>query len=70
MSGSAASGVAAPIVAVVGGLVSLGATIASAFEKKKKPPSPPPPPTSNQNTGTQIGGNLRQDQGDSGVGLY
>jgi hypothetical protein len=70
MAGSAASGVAAPIVAVVGGLVSLGATIASAFEKKPKAKSPPPPPTSNQNQGAQMGGNLRQDQGDSGVGLY
>lgn len=72
MAGSAASGVAAPIVAVVGGLVSLGATIASAFEKKPKAKAPTPPPviSSNQNQGAQMGGNLRQDQGDSGVGLY
>ena len=71
MAGSAASGVAAPLVAVVGGLVSLGATIASAFEKPKKTTTTPTPViSSNQNQGSQMGGNLRQDQGDSGVGLY
>ncbi len=66
MASSELGGVAAPAVAVVGGLVSLGAEIAKAFTPQTQAPKPPPvqaaPPAS-----MQVGVNLTQNQGDSGI---
>ena len=66
MASSELGGVAAPAVAVVGGLVSLGAEIAKAFTPQTQAPKPPPPVQAPPPS-MQVGVNLSQNQGDSGV---
>ena len=61
-------GIAAPAIAVTGGLISLGAEIAKAFTPQTKAPSPTPPAVqSAPPPSMQVGVNLSQNQGDSGV---
>lgn len=61
-------GVAAPAVAVVGGLISLGSEIAKVFTPQTKQAPPAPPPVQSAAPASmQIGVNLSQNQGDSGV---
>jgi len=66
MASSELGGGAAPAVAVVGGLVSLGAEIAKAFTPQTQAPKPPPPVQAPPPS-MQVGVNLSQNQGDSGV---
>jgi len=63
---AAFSGPAAPIIGLIGGLVSLGTTIAGLFHKKPPPvkEAPPPPPT------TSVGGNLRDTLSGMGAGIF
>ena len=63
---AAFSGPAAPIVGLVGGLVSLGTTIAGLFHHKPSPQkqAPPPAPTSS------VGGNLQNSSSGFGGGIF
>jgi hypothetical protein len=60
------AGAGAPIVALVGGLVTLGTTIAGLFHHKPPPTkeAPPPPPTSS------IGGSMRDTVSGYGAGIF
>jgi hypothetical protein len=62
---AAFAGPAAPIIGVIGGLVTLGTTIAGLFHHAPPPTkvAPPPPPTSS------IGGNLKDTQSGMGASL-
>jgi len=63
---AAFSGPAAPIVGLIGGLVSLGTTIAGLFHHKPSPQkqAPPPAPTSS------VGGNLQDSLSGMGGGIF
>lgn len=63
---AAFSGPAAPIIGLIGGLVSLGTTIAGLFHKKPPPQkvAPPPAPT------TSVGGNLKDTLSGMGGGIF
>jgi hypothetical protein len=63
---AAFSGPAAPIIGLVGGLVSLGTTIADLFHKKPPPKEEAPPPVAV----TSIGGNLRDSVSGMGGGIF
>ena len=60
------AGPAAPIVGLVGGLITLGTTIAGLFHHKPPPTkeAPPPPPTSS------IGGSMRDTVSGYGAGIF
>ena len=60
------AGPAAPIVGLVGGLISLGTTIAGLFHKKPPPKKEAPPPAQAQS----IGANLSSTQSMGGAGIY
>jgi len=63
---AAFSGPAAPVIGLIGGLVSLGTTIAGLFHHKPSPQkqAPPPAPTSS------VGGNLQNSQSGFGAGIF
>jgi hypothetical protein len=63
---AAFSGPAAPIIGLVGGLVSLGTTIADLFHKKPPPKEEAPPPVAV----ASIGGNLRDSVSGMGGGIF
>jgi hypothetical protein len=59
------AGPAAPLVALVGGLVSLGTTIAGLFHHKPKPKTPPPSKVNTMNVGANLSSTLS-----TGAGVY
>jgi hypothetical protein len=59
------AGPAAPLVALVGGLVSLGTTIAGLFHHKPKPVTPPPSKVNTMNVGANLSSTLS-----TGAGVY
>ena len=59
------AGPAAPLVALVGGLVSLGTTIAGLFHHKPKPTTPPPSSVNTMNVGANLSSTLS-----AGAGVY
>ena len=63
---AAFSGPAAPLLGLVGGLISLGTTIAGLFHKKPPPvkEAPPPAPT------VSVGGNLKDSLSGMGAGIF
>jgi len=63
---AAFAGPAAPIIGLIGGLVSLGTTIAGLFHKKPPPvkEAPPPAPVSS------VGGNLKDSLSGMGAGIF
>ena len=63
---SGMAGPAAPIVALIGGLVSLGTTIAGLFHKKPPPKKEAPPPAQSMS----VGANLQQSATMGGAGIY
>jgi hypothetical protein len=63
---AAFSGPAAPIIGLVGGLISLGTTIAGLFHKKPPPVKVAPPPVAT----TSVGGNLKDVSSGMGGGIF
>jgi hypothetical protein len=59
------AGPAAPLVALVGGLISLGTTIAGLFHHKPKPKTPPPSKVNTMNVGANLSSTLS-----TGAGVY
>lgn len=63
---AAFSGPAAPIIGLIGGLVSLGTTIAGLFHKKPPPVKVAPPPVAT----VSVGGNLKDTASGMGGGIF
>jgi len=63
---AAFSGPAAPIIGLIGGLISLGTTIAGLFHKKPPPTKIAPPPVAT----ASIGGNLKDTLSGMGGGIF
>ena len=63
---AAFAGPAAPIVGLIGGLVSLGTTIAGLFHHKPAPQKEAPPPPST----VSVGGNLKDSVSGMGAGIF